>query len=49
MLAGGVSESEVVARVSAGTNAIPTLSTVSLFIMASCLFGLSAFRLRVRG
>jgi hypothetical protein len=49
MIAGGVSESEVVARVSAGTNAIPTLSTVSLFIMASCLFGLSAFRLRVRG
>ena len=32
----------------AGATAIPTLSTVSLFIMASCLFGLSAFRLRVR-
>ena len=49
MLAGGASEAEVVARVSPGPNTIPTLSTVSLVIMASCLFGLSAFRLRVRG
>ena len=48
MLAGGVSESEVVARVSAEANAIPTVSTISLFLMASCLVGLSAVRLRVR-
>ena len=48
ILADAASESEVVARVSPAANAIPTLSTVSLFIMASCLFGLSAFRLRVR-
>ncbi len=48
VLAGGASESEVVVRVSPGANAIPTLSTVFLFIMASCLFSLSAFRLRMR-
>ncbi len=48
ILADAASESEVVARVSPAANAIPTLSTVSLFIMASSLFGLSAFRLRVR-
>jgi hypothetical protein len=48
MFAGGVSESEVVARVSAEANAIPTVSTISLFLMASCLVGLSAVRLRVR-
>ena len=40
--------SEIATGGPAGATAIPTLSTVSLFIMASCLFGLSAFRLRVR-
>ena len=42
------STSQDVLRVSPGANAIPTLSPLSLFIMATLLCGLSAVRLKVR-
>jgi hypothetical protein len=48
VVASGVSTSQGVARLSPGANAIPTLSPLSLFIMAAFLCGLSAVRLRVR-
>jgi hypothetical protein len=42
------SASKDIARVSPGVNAIPALSPLSLFIMATLLCGLSAVRLKVR-
>ena len=48
VVASGASTSQGVARLSPGANAIPTLSTIVLFIMATFLCGLSAVRLRVR-
>ena len=48
VVASGASTSQGVARLSPGANAIPTLSTNFLLIMATFLCGLSAVRLRVR-